>query len=90
VEAVFVFFLSSRWLPAQKPKFLSRLGMAAVGGLVVLYSASLLQDLALKIAFLVVALLAFGIAAWFWGLAPAERNYLIQDRMRAPVRAEPN
>jgi O-antigen/teichoic acid export membrane protein len=85
VEAVFVFFLSSRWLPAQKPKFLSRLGMAAVGGLVVLYSASLLQDLVVKIAFLAVVLLVFGIAGWFWGLAPAERSYLIQDRMRAPV-----
>jgi len=85
VEAIFVFFLSSRWLLTQKPKFLSRLGLAAVGGLVVLYAASLLQDLAVKIAFLVVTLVAFGIAGWFWGLAPAERNYLIQDRMRAPV-----
>jgi O-antigen/teichoic acid export membrane protein len=85
VEAIFVFFLSSRWLLPQKPKFLSRLGLAAVGGLVVLYSGSLLQDLAVKIAFLVVTLVAFGIAGWFWGLAPAERNYLIQDRMRAPV-----
>jgi len=85
VEAVVVFFLSSRWLPAQKPKFLSRLCMAAGGALAVLYSATLLQDLAVKIAFLAVTLLAFGIAGWFWGLAPAERNYLIQDRMRAPV-----
>lgn len=85
VEAVFVFFLSSRWLPAQEPKFLSKFGLSAAGGLMVLYLASLLQDLAVKMAFLVIVLLAFGIAGWFWGLAPAERNYLIQDRMRAPV-----
>jgi len=59
--------------------------MATVGALAVLYSATLLQDIVFKIAFLAVTLLAFGIAGWFWGLAPAERNYLIQDRMRAPV-----
>jgi O-antigen/teichoic acid export membrane protein len=86
VEAIIVFILSSKWFLAHNPKFLLRLGIAALGGVLLLYAASHLQELGTKIAFLVVVLIAFGIAGWFWGLVPAERNYL----MRAPVRAEPN
>jgi hypothetical protein len=66
------------------------LGVAAAGGVVVLYFATLLQDTLIKTIFLSVALLAFGITGWFWGLAPNEREYLVQDHMRATVRVEPS
>jgi O-antigen/teichoic acid export membrane protein len=89
VEAVLVFFLSCRWLP-QRSAFLAKLGVAAAGGVVVLYFATLLQDTLIKTIFLSVALLAFGITGWFWGLAPNEREYLVQDHMRATVRVEPS
>ena len=89
VEAVLVFFLSSRWLP-QRSAFLAKLGVAAAGGLVVLYFASLLQDTLAKIIFLSVALLAFGIAGWLWALAPNEREYLVRDHIRATARVEPS
>ena len=89
-EAAIVFFLSSQRLLPQKPKFLSRLSMAAVAGSVVLYTASFLQDFAVKVVFLLATLLAFAITGWFWGLEPNERDYLIRDRMSAPVRVEPN
>ena len=85
LEAIIVFFLSSRWLLAHKPEFLSRLGISTAAGLMVLYSATLFQDLTVKISFLLVTLLAFGITGWLWGLTPAERNYLIPYRMKAPI-----
>jgi O-antigen/teichoic acid export membrane protein len=90
VEAVVVFFITSRLLLLQKAKFLSRLGVATVGGLALLYLATLPQDLVVKLVFLFVSLLAFGIAGWFWGLGPDERDYLIQDHIRATIRIEPN
>jgi O-antigen/teichoic acid export membrane protein len=89
VEATLLFFISERLVPLM-PKFLSRLGIAVVGGLAVLLLGSLLQDLAVKIIFVSVALLAFGITAWFWGLAPKERDYLVRSRMIPSIGVRPN
>jgi O-antigen/teichoic acid export membrane protein len=89
VEAILLFFISERLLPLTT-KFLSRLGIAVVGGLAVLLVGSLLQDLAAKIIFVSVALLAFGITAWFWGLAPKERDYLVRSRMLPSIGVRPN
>lgn len=86
VEAVLVFFISYHGLLPQKPKFLSRLGIAVVSGLAILYLASLLQDLYVKMVFLSVALLAFGITGWFWGLTPVERIFLAKTRPGTPVQ----
>jgi O-antigen/teichoic acid export membrane protein len=89
VEAILLFFISERLLPLM-PKFLSRLGIAVVGGLAVLLLGSLLQDITVKIIFVSVTLLAFGITAWFWGLAPNERDYLVRSRMIPSIGVRPN
>jgi O-antigen/teichoic acid export membrane protein len=89
LEAVLLFAYSRRLIP-QKPKFLSKLGMTAAGGLAVLYLASLPQTLTMKAAFLAVSLLVFGLAGWSWGLGPGERVFLVGTRAEAPVKIHTN
>jgi O-antigen/teichoic acid export membrane protein len=89
VEAILLFFISERLLPLM-PRILSRLGIAVISALAVLLLGSLLQELAFKIVFVSLVLLAFGIAAWFWGLAPKERDYLVRSRLIPPMGVRPN
>jgi O-antigen/teichoic acid export membrane protein len=85
VEAFLLFFYSLRLLP-EKPKFLPKLGIAAVVGLAVLYTASLLHGVATKTAFLSAVLGIFGLAGWFWGLGPSERVFLVGTRAQGPIK----
>jgi len=72
-EAACVFFLSYRLLP-HKPKLLLGLCTALTAGLGILYLATLPQNPASRTMFFVATSLCSAIAAWFWGLTPAERQ----------------
>jgi O-antigen/teichoic acid export membrane protein len=75
LEGMVIFLMSQRLLP-QSRKFLSRLGTAIAGGLVILYCGGAIQITSVKVIFVAVILAIFGIAGWYWGLLPAEREYL--------------
>jgi len=87
VTAVVVLLpLPSRWLLPQKSKFVSRLGMAAVGGLMVLYLASLLQEFAVRWSSSWLHCSPSGLQDGF-GVRTNRAEYLIHDRMRATVES---
>lgn len=85
VEAVVVFLLANRLLPHGR-MFLLRQGTTVAAGLGILYLASLPHELVMKIGFLLLVLLGFGFAGWFWGLTPGERNFIVGTRAEAPVQ----
>lgn len=87
VEGVLIFFISQRLLP-QTSRFLSKLFVAVLAGLVAMCIGGILRDVAFKMVFVGVVLIAFGIAGWYWGLEPAERDYLIG--IWTPIRAQQN
>jgi O-antigen/teichoic acid export membrane protein len=78
-----VLFLYANRLVLNGPRLLSRLAIAVAGGLAFLFLATLPASLPGKAAFLVVSLVAFSLAAWFWALGPRERTFLAGDRVRA-------
>ena len=88
VEAVVVFFL----VPAGSSPEVEVLVQARNGNVRWLGGSKIRRASSRfcpEAGFSFVALGTFGIAGWFWGLQPNERNYLILDRNRATVRVEP-
>ena len=83
-----MFFLISQRLLPQTSRFLWKLGAAVGGGLAIMYVGSLFRAVTIKIVYVGVVLLAFGIVAWFWGLARVERDYLIEIGMRKPITVQ--
>jgi O-antigen/teichoic acid export membrane protein len=72
-ELGFLSFFAMRLLP-QAPSFPRRLVVISGGGLMMLYLSSLLHGGWTKALFLIIALLAFALASWRWGLSPPERS----------------
>jgi O-antigen/teichoic acid export membrane protein len=88
-ECILVFFITHRLFP-EMPKFLLKLSVAVACGLAALYLGSIPQGIAVKFIFVAIILCVFGIAGWYWGLVPAERDYLTGVGMRAPARVRAN
>jgi O-antigen/teichoic acid export membrane protein len=85
VDALLLFYFSGRHIRNGR-RFLSKLTTAMIAGLLVLFGATIANDLAIKAAFVLAALVAFGLAGWFWGLSPGERRLVL--RLREPARME--
>jgi O-antigen/teichoic acid export membrane protein len=77
LDAIIYFFFSNRLLP-QKPRLLLKLGVAAAGGLVILFLASIPEVFAIKVLILILALVIFALAGWYWALEPGERLFLLR------------
>jgi O-antigen/teichoic acid export membrane protein len=73
LEGVFLFLYASRLVPLR-PRFVGKLGLAMVGGPLVLYLATLPETLVIKAAFLSLGLLVLGFVSWFQ-LTPEERAF---------------
>lgn len=88
-EAIFVFIFSYYLLP-QKPKFLLGLAATMIGGVAILFLASLPQDQSSRIALFSLTSVGFAAAAWSWGLTPVERLFLRRSptNLSAPIHAD--
>jgi O-antigen/teichoic acid export membrane protein len=76
MDAAVLFYFCHRLLP-HKPGFLSKLGSAVVTGLLVTYTATLPRTPMMKVGFLSLTLIVFGLASWFWALGPEERAFVL-------------
>jgi O-antigen/teichoic acid export membrane protein len=81
LDAVLLFFLAHRLLP-HKHRLVPNLVATTAAGLLVLYLATIPRGLLMKGAFVVSALLVFGIVSWFWALEPEERRLMFRVRNR--------
>jgi O-antigen/teichoic acid export membrane protein len=84
-DAILLFFFA-RPLVKHKPGFSSKLTAAVLAGLLVLYGSTVPNTLAGKAAFVLSALIALGLASWFWAIAPDERRLIGNIRGRKPTR----
>jgi len=74
VDALVLFVLAKRFLPARVPLG-SQTILVAVLALASLAIATVLQGLVLKGVFLLLTILSFALCAWFLVLSPEDRNF---------------
>lgn len=87
LDAILLFFFARR-LVQHRPRLLSKLAATVAAGLLVLYVATIPHSLAVRAAFALLALLAFGLASWFWAVAPDERGMIGHIRGRKFMRIQ--
>jgi O-antigen/teichoic acid export membrane protein len=85
LDALLVCFLAHRLLPS-KSRFLPTFGCAVSAGLLLLYLGTLPHTMTVKLEFLSLALLGFGVAAWLLALNPSERALLSTTRRAALMK----
>jgi Na+-driven multidrug efflux pump len=79
VDAVLLFFFACRLLPGGS-EFLWRLSFGIAAALLIFYTGTLPHAIAFRSVFVVLVLLVFGIASWFWAFNPEERTLLLRLR----------
>jgi O-antigen/teichoic acid export membrane protein len=87
VDTVLLFVLAHRVLP-HKSGLLTKVAGAVAAASAVFYVVTIFRDPTVKIGFDLLALLLFGLATWFWGMAPSERALLPWIRGRRALRVE--
>lgn len=73
IDALALFFMAGRFLPARSP-LASRTKLLLACAAATLFLAVLPQELVLKVAFLLFAILSFVLVTWFLVLTPEERS----------------
>lgn len=83
LDAIGLFFIGRKFLPARPPMS-PRIRVLLASAAAMLFLAVLPQELTLKMAFLLVAILAFVLVTWFLILTPEERS--LAHALSAAVR----
>jgi|SRR5579862_9203314 len=89
LEGIFLFFYSHRLLP-RKPKLLGKVAIATAAAMAVLYLAAVPEKLMVKAIFFTIALVAFGLTSWWWGLKHNERVFLMGTATGASAKIPTN
>jgi O-antigen/teichoic acid export membrane protein len=84
LDAFLMFFLARHVIP-RKSETMVKLGLSAVGGLVLLCLSTLSGRLVIKGAVLMLVLLAFVVAVWFVVLDSTERGFLLRVGRGVPA-----
>lgn len=84
LDGVVLFFLASRLLPAST-SLRARTALVAVFALIALPAATLPQGPALKGVFVLAAIAAFSMVAWFFILTPEEKTFAYNYRYQTHV-----
>ncbi len=79
IDAFLIWVFANRLAP-RKSRFLPKMSAVAFAALLLFFLGTLPHGFAPKMWLLALALLAFGVAAWSWGLGSAERVYLWKVR----------
>jgi O-antigen/teichoic acid export membrane protein len=79
LDATLLFGFSHRLLP-HRPRFLANLGIATAGSLLLFCLSSLPTDPKVKFSFLVLTIIVFGLAAWFFSLTAEERAFMLRAK----------
>jgi predicted O-methyltransferase YrrM len=86
LDALLLFFFARRLLP-RRSRFLAKLGATTAAAVFLVYLGTLPGSLVLKLEFLALGLLVFGLASWFLAVDLSERNFLFAAAKEASVRA---
>src|SRR5262249_950817 len=89
LDAILLFFFAGR-LVRHRPGFLWNLTATVIAGLLVFYVATIPGTPFTKLLFAVLALLIFGLAGWFWAIAPDERSLVRRLRGGSPRGSKAN
>lgn len=85
LDGLLLFFFAQR-LVKHRLRFLSKLIATLVAALLALYGATMPSTLAGKLVYALLVLVAFGLAGWFWALAPEERSLVMEVGGRTRLR----
>jgi len=88
IDAVFMYGFSNK-LVTRMHSFLFRLGVGIAGALALLYFSVLLHNVATKLFYLSICLVALSLIGWFWVLTLEERRFLIGIRPVPAVAGVP-